>query len=94
MSAPGPAVSLIQLDAYKKLVLVQLLAYGKVCRLPYSIAIIVARLIKVDGCCTDSSPSEIHHYDRLERIQDSLHSLQRLRIRFLLVRQDESCECS
>ncbi|GAA5843121.1 hypothetical protein JCM5353_007204 [Sporobolomyces roseus] len=33
-SAPGPAVSLIQLDAYKKLVLVQLLAYGKTLPLP------------------------------------------------------------
>ncbi|GAA5962861.1 hypothetical protein JCM3765_005896 [Sporobolomyces pararoseus] len=34
VSAPGPAVSLIQLDAYKKLVLVQLLAYGKTLPLP------------------------------------------------------------
>ncbi|GAA5900133.1 uncharacterized protein JCM6883_006098 [Sporobolomyces salmoneus] len=34
VSAPGPAVSLIQLDAYKKLVLVQLLAYGKTQPLP------------------------------------------------------------
>ncbi|GAA6016135.1 hypothetical protein JCM11491_000678 [Sporobolomyces phaffii] len=34
VSAPGSAVSLIQLDAYKKLVLVQLLAYGKTLPLP------------------------------------------------------------
>ncbi|GAA6059214.1 hypothetical protein JCM10212_006607 [Sporobolomyces blumeae] len=34
VSAPGQAVSLIQVDAYKKLVLVQLLAYGKMLPLP------------------------------------------------------------
>ncbi|GAA5840470.1 hypothetical protein JCM3766R1_000296 [Sporobolomyces carnicolor] len=34
VSAPGPAASLIQLDAYKKLVLVQLLAYGRTQPLP------------------------------------------------------------
>ncbi|GAA5942099.1 uncharacterized protein JCM15063_002004 [Sporobolomyces koalae] len=34
VSAPGPAVSLIQLDAYKKLVLVQLVAFGKTLPLP------------------------------------------------------------
>ncbi|GAA5900163.1 hypothetical protein JCM6882_002631 [Rhodosporidiobolus microsporus] len=34
VSAPGSAASMIQIDAYKKLVLVQLLAYGKVQPLP------------------------------------------------------------
>ncbi|GAA5867398.1 hypothetical protein JCM1840_002124 [Sporobolomyces johnsonii] len=34
VSAPGSAVSLIQIDAYKKLLAVQLLAYGKVLPLP------------------------------------------------------------
>ncbi|BGP51205.1 hypothetical protein JCM10450v2_007134 [Rhodotorula kratochvilovae] len=34
VSAPGPSVSLIQLDAYKKLVLVQLLAFSKTQPLP------------------------------------------------------------
>ncbi|CEQ41007.1 SPOSA6832_02694, partial [Sporobolomyces salmonicolor] len=34
VSAPGSAVSLIQIDAYKKLLVVQLLAYGKILPLP------------------------------------------------------------
>ena len=58
VSAPGQVPSAIQLEALKKLVLVQLISKGKVS--PILVRLLV---VELDVFCTDDQPPQIHEPD-------------------------------
>lgn len=92
VSAPGPAVSMIQLDAHKKLVLIQLLAYGKVRLLPFPYTSIWP--VTHPWLVTDPPTSKVYDFGRPERLQVVVDALQRIRHCVRFSRQDEIGCCS
>ncbi|GAA6012716.1 hypothetical protein JCM10207_005335 [Rhodosporidiobolus poonsookiae] len=69
VSAPGPSASLIQIDAYKKLVLVQLLAHGKVQPLPKYTSQAVQQAVKVLGAAYNEYAAAFVSLDRAKVAQ-------------------------
>lgn len=74
VSAPSSSASLIQIDAYKKLVLVQLLAYGKVRLHSYLLQCTCSQILP----CADPSSPPLHLTGRPHRRQDALRTVPRV----------------